>query len=174
MVPPQDRGGDDTVAMAPTPAVRARSGFKGVSRIDNPKKNSYGWFARVSYAGKIHSRFFSDSVHGGDPAALRKAVEWRDQTEHAPGKPRTDRVVTTAPTRGRSGVPGIQRFGDRYVAAWSPEPGTLRRASFSIAKLGDAEAFARALAFRQQQERALYGAPLPLDRNTRGGGGGAA
>ena len=137
------------------------SGYKGISRIDSPKNNTFGWYVRVQFAGQTHSRFFSDSAHGGEQRGLAKAVRHRNQLERSLGKPRTDRTVTIGSARNRSGVQGVKRVakgnGFAYEVTWSPQPGIVHRTTVSIQKFGEDEAFRRACRTRQLKERKHYG-----------------
>jgi hypothetical protein len=57
----------------------AKSGHKGISRIDCPQRKTVGWYVRVRLKNVTKSKFISDSVHGGKEVALEKAVEVRNQ-----------------------------------------------------------------------------------------------
>ncbi len=148
----------------------SKSGHKGVSRIDQPQRNTFGWYVRVSFNGKKQVKFFSDKVHGGKEAALEAAVEFRNQAEKELNKPRTDRLVIARNSRNRSGIMGVQRktkvikteTGERVVSnvfevTWNPEPGKLRRTWVSIDEYGEEAAFRRACAIRREKEREMYG-----------------
>ena len=73
----------------------ADSGYKSISRIDSEAKRMHGWYVRVWFKGKMHSKFFNDKHYGGREAALQASIEHRDQVEAEIGKPRTERVVVT-------------------------------------------------------------------------------
>ena len=143
--------------------------YKGISRIDQPKKHGVGWYARVTFRGKTWSKYFADGAHGGTDAALKKSLRWRNAKEKELKKPRTDRVVPAASTRNRVGVPGVFRMRNHYVVAWSPEPGTLRREFISITRFGQKEALQKAIDLRRKRERSVYGAPIsdPKPRRKR-------
>ena len=149
----------------------ATSGYKSVSRIDHRKRKTHGWYVRVKFNGELRSRFFSDSVCGGKRAALREAVQCRNEIEKEMGKPRTDRMVPSLIARNQTGLLGVrlgtkrsQRKGPRlsriYEVHWAPEPGRLGRTSVSIEKYGAKEALRRALEIRQEKEREVFGAVL--------------
>lgn len=144
--------------------LMARSGFKGVSRIDSEKRNTHGWYCRVTYQGRMYAKFFSDSVHGGEEKALRKAVRHRNKVEREVGRPRTDRTVVSKASRNSTGVQGVTRVwkgaGEAFEITWSPEPNVLQRTSVSITKYGEEEAFKRACAIRRRQEKKVYGSAL--------------
>ncbi|HLF28140.1 MAG TPA: AP2 domain-containing protein [Anaerolineae bacterium] len=145
---------------------------KSISRMDHSQKNTHGWYVRVAFKGKIHSHFFSDASHRGKRLALKAALAWRDDTERALGKPRTERSVVAASPRNRTGVIGVRRttkartrdgrkVSPVYEVTWRPASGLLHRTTFSIRKYGKEEAFRRACAFRKEKEREMYGAELP-------------
>ena len=143
------------------------SGHKGISRIDSFKNNTHGWYVRVQYRGETHSRFFSDSAHGGEQKGLIKAIRERNRLERELGKPRTDRTVTVGVGHNNSGVQGIKRvpkgLGYAYEITWSPAPGVVQRTSVSIQKHGEDEAFRRAVRIRQSKERKHFGGLITTD-----------
>jgi AP2 domain len=150
--------------------TRAQSGYKGISRIDHAEKHTHGWYVRVCFDRKMHSKFFSDASNGGKEKALKKAVKYRNDLEKQLGKPRTDRIVVVSNSRNTTGVIGVQRTvkmaklkdgadltGAVYEVTWSPEPNVLRKTSFSIEKYGEEGAFRKAVELRQQMEKKVYG-----------------
>ncbi len=150
--------------------TRATSGYKGISRIDHEEKHTHGWYVRVCYDRKMHSKFFSDASNGGKEKALKKAVKYRNDLEKQLGKPRTDRIVVVSNIRNTTGVIGVQRTlkpvktadgpklaGAVYEVTWSPEPNVLRKTSFSIEKYGEEGAFLKAVELRQKMEKKIYG-----------------
>ncbi len=143
------------------------SGYKDISRIDNPRRKTHGWYVRVRFKGQAYSKFFSDVVHKGEVRALNMAVRYRNQLEREIGKPRTDRIVMAGHARSGTGVLGVQRItkgtGPAYEVTWSPRPNLIHRTSVSIRKYGEVEAFARACRLRQQKERIVYGRALAAD-----------
>jgi hypothetical protein len=152
--------------------ARAKSGYKGVSRIDQPKKNTHGWYVRVSYNGQLHSKFFSDFKYDGKEKSLQEAISYRNKLETELGKPRTDRVVVVKHPRNKTGMLGVQRtvrkqkkgnkvyYWSVYVITYQPEPGVVKSTSVSINKYGEKEAFLRACAIRKQKEREIYGSEI--------------
>ena len=146
----------------------ARTAFpktKGLSRIDEPGGHGVGWYARVRFQGKTHSKYFADAAHGGTRRAFAKALAWRNEKELDLGKPRTDRVVPAG--RGSpKGTVGVYLAKDSYVVAWSPSPGVLRREFVSIRRHGREEAFRRAVALRRRRERSVYGGVISPKKPT--------
>jgi hypothetical protein len=126
---------------------------KGLSRIDDPGGHGVGWYARVRFRGKTHSKYFADGAHKGTRAAFAKALAWRNEKEREIGKPRTDRVV---PARSGKNA-GVYRSKQSYVVAWSPSPGEVRREFVSINKYGVRDALRRAIELRRRRERQVYG-----------------
>lgn len=148
----------------------AKCGHKGISRIDQAKRNTHGWYVRVSFNGKKLSKFFSDTAHGGKEEALASAVNYRNVAEQELGKPRTNRLVISRNPRNRSGITGVQRKtkviktedGERlsrnvYEVTWNPEPGRMSRTWVSIDEYGEQAAFRKACAIRREKEREMYG-----------------
>ncbi len=143
--------------------------YKSISRIDQPKKRTHGWYVRVSYAGQQRVKFFSDRMYSGKDEALAEAVEFRNEAERELKKPRTDRPVVSRSRRSKTGVIGVRRITKRsrtkdgtlserpaYEVTWSPAPRVVRRTSISIAKYGEREALRRAQALRQSKMREMY------------------
>jgi hypothetical protein len=147
-----------------------KSGYKGVSRIDCPERKTVGWYVRVRLNNVTRSKFVSDSAHGGKEAALVKAVECRNQLEHALGKPRTDSVIVGNNPRNKSGVVGVRRavkkyqgkdgkvfLNEVYEVSWNAGREKKGQTSVSIKKYGELVAFRRACAIRREKEQQMYG-----------------
>lgn len=151
----------------------AKSGYKGISRIDQTERKTYGWYVRVRFNGTQRSKFFSDEANGGREKALEQAVLFRNRTEQELGKPRTDRLVIARNPRNRSGITGVQRktkiikteTGERkiknvYEVTWNPEPGKLCRTWVSIDEYGEEAALRKACAIRREKEREMFGSEV--------------
>jgi len=139
-------------------------GHKNLTRFDHPKKNTFGYFVRIQWKGEKHHKFFSDGVCGDRLGALTAALEWRDATERALDKPRTDRQVIGFSSRNKSGVVGVRRMlkqgRDVYEATWMDAHGRVGRTSFSIARHGEKRAFRLAVRARQLHEKARLQVPI--------------
>ena len=148
----------------------AKSGYKGISRIDCPENKTVGWYVRVRLGNVTRSKFVSDRKHGGKESALLRAVECRNQFEQELGKPRTDWVIIGKNPRNRSGVVGVRRavkkykgkdgtvyLNEVYEVTWNAGRESRGRTSVSISKYGEMSAFRRACAIRRQKEQQLYG-----------------
>jgi hypothetical protein len=151
----------------------AKSGHKGVSRIDSPRKKMHGWYVRVRFNHQTRSKFIPDRLHGGKEAALVKAVECRDELERELGKPRTDWVVVGRNPRNPVGVAGVRRavkkykgkdgrvyLNEVYEVSWNAGRERKGRTSVSIRKYGELRAFRMACAIRREKERLMYGEPV--------------
>ena len=151
----------------------AKSGYKGICRIDQPERKTHGWYVRVRFNGEQRSKFFSDEINGGREEALEEAVRYRNRTEQELGKPRTDRLVIANNPRNRSGFMGVQRktkiikteTGERlrknvYEVTWNPEPGKLCRTWVSIDEYGEEAALRKACAIRREKEREMFGSEV--------------
>jgi hypothetical protein len=148
----------------------AKSGHKGICRIDQPARNTFGWYVRVQFNGKNRSKFFSDKVYEGRQKALEEAIRFRNKTEQEMAKPRTDRVVMAHNPRNNTGVMGVRRRvksvkGENgepversyFEVTWNPWPGKVCSVRISIDDLGEAAALKKASAIRRQKERETFG-----------------
>ena len=137
-----------------------------ITRVDvyteNGKSETHGWEVRVHRRGESVEKFYSDSVLGGKRRALAAARAFRDETV-AVLKPYSRLEIAQQPnSRNTSGVIGVHYTKHPYkkrgrvyeceawVATWSPEPNVERNKKFSVKKLGDVEAYNRAVQFRQE------------------------
>jgi hypothetical protein len=137
---------------------------KNLTRFDHPKKNTFGYFVRIQWKGEKYHKFFSDGVYGDRLGALTAALDWRDATERALAKPRTDRQVVGFSSRNKSGVVGVRRIlkqgRDVYEATWMDADGRVGRTSFSIARHGEKRAFRLAVRARKLHEKARLQVPV--------------
>ena len=133
--------------------------YKDIARIDQLTKKTYGWYVRVRFQGKNHSKFFSDGKHGGRNAALLSAIAWRDNTEKKIGKPRTDRHIVTL-SNTVTGVVGVRLNEklNRYEVSWVNKQGKQGKTSVSLRRHGKQKAFAMACEIRQKKEAERLGA----------------
>src|SRR5829696_2455610 len=142
----------------------AKSGHKGVSRIDSEQKKMHGWYVRVRFNNETKSKFVTDRQHGDKEAALKAAVECRDGLERELGKPRTDWVVVGAGVRRAikkyKGKDGKVYENEVYEVSWNAGREKKGRTSVSIRKYGEARAFRMACAIRREKERQMYGEPV--------------
>lgn len=131
---------------------------KDIARIDQESKRTHGWYVRVRFQGKTHSKFFSDKKCGGRYSSLLSAIAWRDTTEKKLGKIRTNKHLVTVSNSG-TGVVGV-RLNDnfnRYEVSWVTTKGKQGKTSVSIRKHGKEGAFIKACAIRQEKELARLG-----------------
>lgn len=126
---------------------------KDIARIDQDSKRTHGWYVRVRFEGKTHTKFFSDLKLGGLDASLIAAVTWRNQTEIKLGKIRTDKNLVTTSNKS-TGVVGVSLNEklNRYDVSWVKKDGTPRKSSVSILKHGKEKAFQIACEKRKQKE----------------------
>lgn len=125
--------------------------MRWISRVDQAKKHSHGFYVRVH--GR--SKFFSDRKRGGRVEALRLAKEWRDEQAALLGLEVEPQL--TVPQSGVVGVVYVLNVKkDRWYAYWRAtwsEQGCIRRKSFSILKLGDRRALQLAKQYRAERSR---------------------
>ena len=127
---------------------------KSITRIDCPR--AHGWFVRVVHNGTTHAKLFSDGKYNGKERALLAAVRWRNKTERAVGKPRTERMVRAR--KPGTGVRRIEQSGHaRYEVTWFPRPYQPKKSTFSVAVYGERGARDLAHALRAEMERRYYG-----------------
>jgi len=121
-----------------------------ISRVDHPAKSTYGYLVRVQRGGVLHSKFISDRAAGGKRKALRAA---RDVEAAIVGELEALPVPKPRPgTRNTSGVVGVSHSNGYWQAHWTDATGRRRSAKFSVARLGDAQAFRLAKRTRRAAE----------------------
>ncbi|MFV0439661.1 MAG: AP2 domain-containing protein [Desulfopila sp.] len=128
---------------------------KDIARIDQESKRTHGWYVRVRFLGKTHSKFFSDKKCGGRYSSLLSAISWRDKVEKKLGKIRTNRHMVTV-SNSTTGVVGVRLNEklNRYEVSWVTHQGKQGKTSVSIRKHGKEGAFKRACTIRDSKERA--------------------
>jgi len=128
---------------------------KDIARIDQEEKRTHGWYVRVRYMGKTHSKFFSDRKCGGRYSSLLSALAWRDKKEADLGKVRTDKQIVTV-SNSKTGVVGVRLNEklNRYEVSWVTATGKQGKTSVSIRKHGQEKAFALACKVRKARETA--------------------
>lgn len=134
---------------------------KDIVRIDQDTKRTHGWYVRIRFQGKTHSKFFSDGKYGGQPSALLSAITWRDDTEKKIGKIRTDRHLVSV-SNTTTGVVGV-RFNEklnRYEVSWVKKNGRPGKTTVSIKKHGKEKAFQLACEIRLEKETERIGLRL--------------
>jgi len=132
---------------------------KDIARIDQPDKRTHGWYVRVRFGGKTHSKFFSDRKCGGRYSSLLSAIAWRDKVEAHLGKRRTDKHVVTV-SHTETGVVGVRLNEklNRYEVSWVTPLGKQGKTSVSINRHGKEKAFAIACRIRKEKEAARHNA----------------
>lgn len=153
---------------APAKPIR-KKGLSWVgARKTKTRSRPAGVLARVTWLGERHQKWFNAGEYGGRLNAMRQGAAWVKATERALGKPSVDRQVVVRSPANKTGVLGVRRArragpqkAKLYVVDWVEPGGRRRRTSFSVAKHGQAKAFALAVTLRRQKERELYGRPLP-------------
>ena len=131
---------------------------KGISRIEQDTKSTYGWYARVRFKGNTFSKLFSDKICGGKHSCLLLAIEWRNKIEKKLGIIRTDKHMVTLSSSG-TGVVGVRLNvkKNHYHVTCVNAQGKQFKTSVSIAKYGKKEAFLKACAIRREKENARLG-----------------
>jgi hypothetical protein len=98
--------------------------MKGVIRIEQPEKNSFGWQGRIYFeidGARPPSRFFSDRLHGGKKKAQEQCAAWvlRQHKKHK--QVYLDGVPVVTKARTPSGVVGVYH---------TPQGGLVVRATY--------------------------------------------
>lgn len=126
---------------------------KDIARIDQEEKRTHGWYVRVRYFGKTHSKFFSDRKCGGRYSSLLSALAWRDKIESKLGKQRTDKHIVTV-SNSKTGVVGVRlnKKMNRYEVSWVTSTGKQGKTSVSVSRHGKDKAFKMACQVRKIKE----------------------
>ncbi len=140
--------------------------MKGISRIDS--RNTHCWFVRVYRDGKIHSKSFSDGVHGSKAQAFEAAQEYKKEYERKNPPSNTSKRLRTKPlSNNKTGVVGVSETYGRaqgnkgakmpcFSVTWVPTPNKPRCKKFFFSKYGDRDsAFKAAVEFRKDREREM-------------------
>lgn len=131
----------------------------GISRIEQPEKNHFGYYVRLTWRGRQYAKFFADKKYGGKRMALNAAEEYFDQLD---AQMPIDSQVGRMSVRNTSGIVGVSRTmstsrGHHYEywqARWGS--GDQRKsAKFSIHKYGEETAKQLAIKARQAWEQAV-------------------
>ncbi len=135
----------------------------GISRIDQPKKKNHGWYVRITYAGKSHSKFFSDKLLGGKKKSFEQAREHRDKLfSRLPKSKQQAMMGWRKPGEiKQSGVVGVthvlHREGEAayhyWQASWKDRNGNPRSAKFSFNRYGQEKALELAIRARRNRKR---------------------
>lgn len=146
----------------------------------NDSQGHHAWVVRIQRGGlPTRKRMFSDGTNGGRKGALEAAKEWRDEQiaeierEHPELRGMAEHYVSGQPARNATGIRGVTKsivkreykgkvsachvYSGRYYYK-----GTLYKKSFSVERWGEAEACWRALQFRQDGERKIFGEAKPV------------
>lgn len=135
-----------------------RSGEPYIGRYANPGSSAGYWRVSIVRQGTRHRKVFTDSVYGGETPALVAAKAWRDQLLLRLPVNTLTRTVTRVNATNTSGVAGVHRAQKgkkgKELPYWVANCPKLkgrpqRNKSFSIAKYGEEQAFALAVAARE-------------------------
>lgn len=133
----------------------------GISRIEQPEKNHFGYYVRLMWRGQQFAKFFSDKKYGGKKKALKAAEQYFDELdEQMP----LDSQIGRMSVRNSSGIVGVSRTKsasrghqyDYWQARWGS--GEHRKsAKFSIHKYGEDRAKQLAIEARKKWEQEALG-----------------
>ena len=133
---------------------KAVSKRKDISRIDQDSKKTHGWYVRVVFQGKTHSKFFSDKKHGGKDSSLKVAITWRNHTRAKIGKSQSDKHIVTV-AHNNTGIVGVilNEKLNRYEVNWVRPDGHQGKTSISIRKHGKVAALKLAIQKREVENQ---------------------
>jgi hypothetical protein len=134
---------------------------KGLTRIEIPTKNTFGYMVRLSRRGARVHEFFADAKHGGKQRAEAAALaRYRELSASAPAFDSSHRgVITRRNTSGKVGVrisvgygrPGSDAEYYAWEAFWTDRRRIYRTISFSWNKFGDETAYELAVIARDHE-----------------------
>lgn len=129
----------------------------GISRIEQPEKNHFGYYVRLMWRGNQHAKFFSDKKYGGKQQAWKAAEQYFDELDQ---KMPLDSQVGRMSVRNRSGIVGVSRTKSsrhghcyEYWQAWWGSGNQRKSVKFSIHKYGETEAKELAIKARKKWEQ---------------------
>jgi hypothetical protein len=110
---------------------------RNIVRIDT--YNTHGWQVRITRHRNRHTKFFSDTLHGGSDGALQAAEKYRDD-KLASMPPPLPGTKLAAQARSTSGVAGIRLNVEGHLARVEADAvltgGKREVRTFSIKKWG--------------------------------------
>ena len=139
---------------------------RNICRIDSG--NTHGWYARINWKKKQHSKMFSDLKSGGRASALLCAIAWRDRLKDELEMPNTELLVIGS-TRSNSGVQGVYWVEKmaRYDVSWRDAAGRAGHTSVSANKHGKEKAFKLACKIRTMKEDARIAGEIAPESKKR-------
>ena len=143
--------------------TRKTKRWAGISRIDQPKKRTHGFFVRLTRNRKIHNAFFADKAYGGKRKALKAARSHYGKLLKKYGAISRQAWAQITRRKGVSGILGVRRTAvqrdglklEYWMASWSPRPYLVQRKMFSIQKHGARVAKALAIKARNDGVRKM-------------------
>jgi hypothetical protein len=139
----------------------------GIRPVAGKDQRHLGWTVMFIRNGESYQKHFANSLHGGPKKALAAAKAWRNKmSRNVPCITKAD-LATILRRHNTSGYPGVYLMattrktdvGQRKCWMWqarTPEDVKPQRTkSFAIARYGNEQAFAMAVAARQEFVREL-------------------
>ena len=130
---------------------------KDISRINQPENYTVGWYVRVRYKGKCHSRYFSDKKHQGENLSLLAAISWRDGRRSRLGKPNSSKQIVLVASNN-TGIVGVRLNTNmnRYDVSWVTSNGKAGKTSVSTRRHGAKQALKMACDIRTQKNNERF------------------
>ena len=143
--------------------MRGRKRTPGICRIDREINRTHGYSVRLKRAGKLYSRFFADTRHGGRQRALADAQRHYRKLLRQHGVMTRQLLAQIPRQKSASGIVGVQKIflkkrGRQLLywrATWSPRPNVVRRKWFSPRMYGARRAKALAIKTRNEGVRSM-------------------
>lgn len=134
--------------------------LKNISRVEQEKRNQYGWLVRVMRDGVHHQKFFYDSVHGSKSSSLLTAIAYRDELLRKYPKPERGNLFNRLTVRNKSEYPGVNKtrtlkrgiYYDVWQASWTLPNGKTVNRRFYFSPEGRTEQEAKELAIKARAE----------------------
>ncbi len=138
---------------------------RNIKRVDQTANRTHAWFVTLQRWNQIHTKIFSDALHGGKRKAFKAAIAYRDALLNQYSTLEHQLWVRTRLRKNNtSGIPGVCRYERAGVAAkfnehrfaywlasWVNEFGQTRQRKFAVSVHGERQAKALAIAERARQ-----------------------
>ena len=140
---------------------------QSIYRVQKSSAATGSWAVQIRVDGRVQSKSFADSKHGGKDEALRAAIQYRDERLAALG-------LSSRLTKQPNPYPGVSRTesaresnghkrSDAYWQAyWTDSTGKQHTQRFSVRQLGEERAKLAAIEARKHAERALAAGADPF------------
>jgi hypothetical protein len=149
-------------------AISPRLG-PGITRVDNHHTRTHGWKVFLQRRKQVVTKLFSDGVWDGRKKALAAAKRFHQQTRRTLPRLNLADYCQIKKRNNRSGISGVSRHVQRrqsggksiyWIASCPIGHGGRRHIKFSVTKLGEQQALAKAIAARRRALQTLTRLPV--------------